>query len=85
MQVRHADEGVEAGEGVDPLAQAIALVEKANADLEPELLRLPQARARLELYARARRVVDFGVAALARRVEDAAEVSRATGTSLGQA
>ncbi|HEX2235459.1 MAG TPA: hypothetical protein VHK89_04200, partial [Actinomycetota bacterium] len=85
MQVRHADEGVEGGEDSDPLVQAIALVEKANADLEPELLPLPQARERLELYARARRVVDFGGAALARRVDDAAEVSRATGTSLGDA
>jgi hypothetical protein len=71
----HAVEAVEAGEDSDPLVQAIALVEKANADLEPELLRLPQARERLEMYARARRLVDFGITSLARRVDDTTEVS----------
>lgn len=67
------------------LQQAIELLEKANADLEPELLDSSGARAVLEGYARARRLVDFGVAAVSRKVGDAAAVSRATGTPMGQA
>jgi hypothetical protein len=69
----------------DPLAEATKLLDKANANLEPELMTLAQARARLEVYARVRRRVDYGVAALARRVDDAAEVARVTGTSVPRA
>jgi hypothetical protein len=65
--------------------QAIALLDKANADLQPELLPTPVARRLLASYARARRRVDFGIAALARKLDDAAEVARATGTSMGRA
>ncbi|MDQ4028844.1 MAG: hypothetical protein M3214_12485, partial [Actinomycetota bacterium] len=65
--------------------QAIELLEKANADLEPELLRAPVARRLLTSYARARRLVDFGIAAISRKVDDAAEVAQATGTSMGRA
>ncbi len=65
--------------------EAIGLLEKANADLEPELLSVPDARAGLDLYARAQRLVSFGVAALSRRLDDASQVARVTGTSLGKA
>lgn len=65
--------------------QAIELLEKANADLEPELLDMASARKLLAAYDRAGRLVAFGVAALARKVDDPAEVARTTGTSMGKA
>jgi 5-methylcytosine-specific restriction endonuclease McrA len=67
------------------LEQAIEFLEKANADLEPELLSGAQARGKLALYAKAERLVAFGFAALSRRVDDAATVAKATGTSMGKA
>ena len=70
---------------VDPLEVALEALDKVNADLEPELMTVAQARTRLETYARVRRRVDYGVAALAWRVEDASEVASITGTSLGKA
>ena len=72
MEVAHVDEAIE-------------LLEKANADLEPELLSAPEARKRLRAYARAQRLAAFGIAALARKVDDASELARTTGTSLGRA
>ncbi|HET7481298.1 MAG TPA: hypothetical protein VFK89_00420 [Actinomycetota bacterium] len=65
--------------------QALELLEKAAADLEPELLSAPDARRLLDSYSRARRLIDFGIAGLSRKVADAGEVARATGTSIGQA
>ena len=65
--------------------EAIELLEKANADLEPELLSVPGARARLKAYSRAQRLAAFGVATLARRIDDASELARVTGTSVGRA
>ncbi|MGH2827640.1 MAG: hypothetical protein ACRDKF_11780 [Actinomycetota bacterium] len=65
--------------------EAVALLEKANANLEPELLSLAAARDQLETYARAQRLAAFGVAALARRIDDASEIARATGSSTGRA
>ncbi|MGH2777632.1 MAG: hypothetical protein ACRDJB_03170, partial [Actinomycetota bacterium] len=72
MKLSHADE-------------AVAQLEKANANLEPELLSLAAARQQLETYARAQRLVAFGVAALARRIDDASEIARTTGSSTGKA
>jgi hypothetical protein len=54
--------------------EAIELLEKANADLEPELLSRSAARRLLDAYARAQRLAAFGVAALARKVDDATEL-----------
>jgi hypothetical protein len=65
--------------------EAIELLEKANTDLDPELLSLPDARELLDAYARAERLVDFGVAALARKIDDASELARVRGTSMGRA
>jgi hypothetical protein len=65
--------------------QAIELLEKANADLQPELLPAPVARRLLASYASARRLVDFGIAGLSRKLDDASEVARVTGTSMGKA
>ncbi|MGH2828756.1 MAG: HNH endonuclease [Actinomycetota bacterium] len=61
--------------------QANEMLEKANANLEPELLSVTAAREHLEAYARAQRLAAFGVAALARRIDDASEIARATGSS----
>src|SRR5688500_2696930 len=65
--------------------RAIQLLEKATAGIEPELFDSSSARAMLERFDRVRRLGDYGVAAFARKVDDAAVVSRATGTSVGQA
>jgi hypothetical protein len=64
---------------------AIELLEKANADLEPELLSAPVARKLLAAYARAEKLAAFGVAALSRKLADATELARVTGTSMGKA
>jgi hypothetical protein len=64
--------------------QAIELLEKANADLQPELLPAPVTRRLLASYARAEKLAAFGVAALARKV-DASHVARITGVSAGRA
>lgn len=65
--------------------QAIELLEKANVDLQPELLPAPVARRLLASYARARRLVDFGIAGLSHKLDDASELARVTGTSMGKA
>jgi hypothetical protein len=65
--------------------EAVELLEKANADLEPELLSAPAARKLLEAYDWAQRLATFGVATLARKLDDALELARATGTSVGKA
>ena len=65
--------------------EAIELLEKANADLEPELLTAATARKLLESYARAEKLAAFGLAALARKLDDVSEMARVTGTSLGKA
>ena len=65
--------------------EAIGQLEKANANLEPELLSLAAAREQLETYARAERLAAFGIAALARKLNDASELARVTGSSTGKA
>jgi hypothetical protein len=67
------------------LDDAVVLLEKANGQLEPELLSVAGARERLEVYARARKLVDYGIAALAARIDDAQSLARDTGTSVGKA
>jgi hypothetical protein len=48
-------------------------------------LSAPVARKLLEAYARAETLAAFGVAALARKVDDASELAQVTGTSMGKA
>ena len=67
------------------LEQAIELLEKANANLEPELLAHETAKEILDAYARAERLAAFGVAALSRKIADSAELARVTGSSMGKA
>lgn len=69
----------------DYIEGVVELLEKANADLEPELLSVPAAREWLRAYVKAQRLVAFGVAALARKLDDASGFARVTGTSLGKA
>ena len=67
------------------IADAITSLEKANAELEPELLEAATAREFLSLYARAEKLVAYGKTMLTRKVDDASEVARVTGTSIGKA
>jgi hypothetical protein len=71
--------------GMSFVDDAITLLEKATAELQPELLAAADARRLMERFARAEKLAAFGVAALARKVSDAAVVVRATGTSAGKA
>lgn len=70
------------GMQLEEIAQQL---EKANADLEPEMMSHPDARDRLKLYARIRHLADFGVTALAGKLDDAATLAKTTGTSMGKA
>jgi hypothetical protein len=62
----------------------IEMFEKANADLEPDLMTQAEVERAFELYARAERLVAYGKALLARRMDEA-KVARVSGTSLGKA
>ena len=62
----------------------IEMFEKANADLEPDLMTQAEVERTFELYARAERLVAYGKALLARRMDEA-KVARVSGTSLGKA
>ena len=67
------------------LHEAAELVERANANLEPEIVSAGDARKLLGAYARIKKLASYGEALLARRMDDAAAVARATGTSMGAA
>jgi HNH endonuclease len=67
------------------VTEAAELLEKANANLEPELIPIDAARELLGDYARIKKLASFGEAVLARRIDDATAVARATGTSMGHA
>jgi hypothetical protein len=68
-----------------PIHDAVKCLEKANADLEPELLSAVAARDLLGAYARVEKLASFGKAVLARKLDDATELARVTGTSVGKA
>ncbi|MCA1831800.1 MAG: hypothetical protein LC750_03510 [Actinobacteria bacterium] len=67
------------------LGGAIAMLEQANATLEPAALTADERREALRAYAQAQRLASFGVTALARAARDEAELARTTGTSVGEA
>jgi hypothetical protein len=73
------------GMAVTQIQEAVAWLEKANANLEPDLLTAEAARELLAEYARAENLVSYGRARLAARIDNASEVARATGTSIGKA
>ena len=65
--------------------QAVEFLEKAAADLEPELCSAAVARKRLATFAKAIKLAEFSVAALAHKLDDVETVARATGSSQGKA
>jgi hypothetical protein len=65
--------------------QAVEALERANADLDPDLLDAVLARRLMAAYARAGKLAAFGVAALSRKVCTASEIARVTGSSMGKA
>ncbi|HEY7874142.1 MAG TPA: HNH endonuclease [Actinomycetota bacterium] len=67
------------------IGEAIELLEKSNAELEPELMSAAGARELLADYSRAEKLVAYGIAALARKVRDASVVAQASGISAGKA
>jgi hypothetical protein len=67
------------------IAEALTCLEKANGDLQPELLSADAARDLLASYARAEKLASYGKTVLARKIDDPTEMARATGTSLGKA
>ena len=71
--------------GFSDIKEAVTWLEKANADLEPELLSAQAAREQLALYARAEKLTAYGTTVLARRLDDASEVARMSGVSIGKA
>ena len=71
--------------GFSDIKEAVKWLEKANADLEPELLSVQAAREQLSLYARAEKLTSYGTTVLARKLDDASEVARTTGVSVGRA
>ena len=66
------------------IRDAIAALEKSNANLQPELLTAAEARELMTAYVRAERLVSFGIAALSRKVRED-ELARLTGSPLGKA
>ena len=67
------------------IADAIALIERANARLRPDELTRPQARSLIEAYGRIVKLGGFGVASLSPGVADPAAVARASGSSIPKA
>jgi hypothetical protein len=67
------------------VGQATELLEKANVDLEPDLMTAEDARALMAEYARAEKQAAYGRTQLARKIDDAEELARITGTSVGKA
>ncbi len=63
----------------------IELIEKAIADLEPELMSVAVAIEKHRIYDRADRLVAYAKSTLAARIDDASELARVGGTSLGKA
>jgi hypothetical protein len=65
--------------GVDAIAEAVTWLEKANADLEPELLSAGDTCNQLALYARAEMLAAYGKTVLATKLDDPAAVARDRG------
>jgi len=65
------------------VGDAIALAEKSNANLQPELMTSDDRRALLAEYTRLEKLAAYGRTVLA--IDDAEEMARVTGTSVGKA
>ncbi len=66
------------------LEAAIVRPRRRTAGLEPELVSVPDAKTCTALYAKLNRLSSFGVTAFAHK-QDAADLARVTGTSMGKA
>ncbi|MGH2698724.1 MAG: hypothetical protein ACRDJL_05945, partial [Actinomycetota bacterium] len=66
------------------IADALALIERANAKLRPDELSRPEARSLIHAYGRIVKLGGFGVATLSPCLEDAFAVARVSGTSVGK-
>ncbi|MGH2756095.1 MAG: HNH endonuclease [Actinomycetota bacterium] len=66
------------------IAEAIVWAEKGNADLEPDLMATEDARELMAEYARLEKLAAYGRTALARKLDDAQELAKVTGTSVGK-
>jgi hypothetical protein len=62
----------------DAIDEAITWLEKANAELEPELLSADATRNQLALYARAEKLAAYGKTVLATKLDDPAALARAS-------
>ena len=67
------------------MGEANVLIEKSNLDLEPELMTAEDARALMEEYARAEKMVAYGKTVLAQKLDDAEKLAKVSGTSVGKA
>ena len=67
------------------IADALALIERANGKLQPGELSRPEARSLIDAYGRIVKLGGFGVAALSPGLGDPSAVARVSGTSLGKA
>jgi HNH endonuclease len=65
--------------------EATKSLEKANAELQPELLTAAARRQLLAAYARIKNLAGFGEATIAAIADDAEEIARVTGTSVVRA
>ena len=70
---------------IELLDQAIELIEKANANIQPELIAHQYAHDLVDRYARIEKLGGFGITALADKVNDVTQIAKARGTSLGDA
>ena len=79
------DEELETRTVEQDIADALALIERANAKLRPDELTRSEARSLIDAYGRIVKLGGFGVASLSPGVGDAAAVARVSGTSMGKA
>lgn len=81
-ELRRRDPCLDVAVSMTDATDALAV---SNAHLDPELLPAEEARELLAAYARAENLAAYGKAVLTRKVDDASEVARVTGTSMGKA
>ena len=67
------------------VGEANVLLEKSNVNLEPDLMTAEDARALMEEYARAKKLAEFGETVMAQKLDDAEQLAKVTGTSIGKA
>jgi len=79
------DEELETRTVQQDLADALALIERANAKLRPDELSRSEAHSLIDAFGRIVKLGGFGVASLSPILGDAAAVARVSGTSMGKA